>query len=77
MRGCCFGGRFGGGVVSKVVTLGLTKEQAETLSGDISEIICFLHGFRAGRKGDVDESAFISLNMLRELNIKLKQEVST
>jgi len=62
-------------MTEKTVTITLTENQADALSGEISDWACWSAGFRFGLKAadGFDSGDFKpSIENLRELNIKLK-----
>lgn len=62
-----------------IVTLRMTKSQAEWLQGGLSDFACWARGFNAALHPDDYERAPMGVPEIRELNIALKkalQEVS-
>jgi len=57
-----------------VVTLKMTKSQAEYVSAGISDILCWTNGFMAA-KGDDFRYDPMGTDQIRELNIKLKKAI--
>lgn len=57
-----------------VVTLKMTKSQAEYVSAGISDILCWANGFMAA-KGDDFRYDPMGTEQILELNIKLKKSI--
>ncbi len=53
--------------------MNISKGTAEKYAHTLSDVVCFLRGYRAGRQGEIDLSEFINMDDLIDLNIKLKQ----
>lgn len=51
----------------------ISDEESTMFADTLSDVICFLQGYRAGRQGETDHSSFINLHQLRELNLKIKR----
>lgn len=51
----------------------LTDKESEKFGDVLSDVICFLKGYRAGRQGETDHSSFINIELLKELNCKVKR----
>lgn len=55
-----------------IVTLRMSKSQAEYVTAGISDILCWCNGFMAA-KGDDNSYLPMGTNQIRELNIALKK----
>lgn len=55
-----------------IVTLRMSKSQAEYVTSGISDILCWCNGFMAA-KGDDTSYLPMGTNQIRELNIALKK----
>lgn len=56
-----------------LVEIKMTREDAEAISFGLSDVICWAHGFEAGRAGtDHGDSGLMSIETLRQMNIKIR-----
>jgi hypothetical protein len=55
-----------------VVTLTLTRREAEAFSYALSDVLCWASGFRSARENTGMDEGPLGTNELRDLNIKLK-----
>lgn len=56
-----------------VVTLRMTKKQAEWACAGLSDLLCWARGFNAALRPDDQERAPMGVSEIRELNIALKK----
>ena len=56
----------------------INRSDAARFSFTLSDVICFLKGYRAGRLGEHnDPTDFITIGHLQELNAKIKDQLPT
>lgn len=55
--------------------LNLSADEAEQLSWAISDLLCWISGFEAGRAGTDLPDGPMGVNQLRNFNIKLKNSL--
>ena len=59
------------------VQITMTKEQAEKISFGLSDILCWVNGFNAGRSGtDFEGTGPLGVEETRTISIKIKDALS-
>jgi hypothetical protein len=58
----------------RVVTIELSEAQANDLSSALADTLCWFAGFQAARP---DEALIVERGPLRELNIRIKDQLGT
>lgn len=58
-----------------IVTITMTKEQAEWVRDGLADVACWISGFKAGLGPDRQHEAPLGHDEVRELNIALKRAI--
>lgn len=58
-----------------IVTIAMSRRQAEAVQGAIADILCWCRGFMAGKGDDAERYAPIGIDTLREMNSAMKRAI--
>lgn len=62
--------------MTEQVTITIDKQKAEEISLGLSDLLCWLEGFYAARKGtDLEHDNPMGVGAVRDINIKLKDVI--